>query len=327
MIYRISTRWPLMFVLLTGGAILETPALGQHGGHHYGGHGFGHGFSGFSHHYYPSYYGGYYGAGYGAYGHDSWPQSYSPHVYVYSGTPTAYVDPQNNVAGNSYRPRTVATTTIAGTSYLRRAESAFRIHHYEEAIDWAKRAAKETPRDGRLFLLLSQIHLAVSEYGDAAGAARLGMSLLPKEDWGYVVKNFRSYYHDADYVAQIRRLERFIAENPNHAGAHFLLGYHWTFLGHPQAASRELTKAAELNAGDDWTNRLLQLVDSSAPRPQPPPTESVRSDHQIGDQIGKNELPQSVDASVEYAPPQQFDSPLKSSRSGPADHKHEKTSP
>jgi tetratricopeptide (TPR) repeat protein len=152
---------------------------------------------------------------------------------------------------------------------LRNAESAFRSHHYEDALDWAKRAAKEMPRNGRVFLLLSQTHLAVGEYRDAAGAARLGMSLLPPEDWGYVVKNFRSYYHDADYVAQVRRLERFIAENPNHDAARLLLGYHWLFLSHPNAANRELTKAAELNPRDEWAGRLLELAGGAVPRPLP----------------------------------------------------------
>jgi tetratricopeptide (TPR) repeat protein len=328
MFYHIATRWLSALVFLIGVAASGMPVWAQHhghgghGGHHYGGHSFGHGFGGFGHHgfghhYSPFYYGGYYGLGYGSYGYNSWPQSYTPRVYSYSGPPTVYVAPPTAGTPNSYgatSPPIDATAT--GLSYKSRAESAFRTHHYEEAVDWAKRAAKEMPRNGRAFLLLSQIHLAVGEYRDAAGAARLGMSLLPIEDWGYVVKNFRSYYHDADYVAQVRRLERFIAENPEHADSRFLLGYHWVFLGHPNAANRELTKAAELNPRDEWATRLLEVVDGPVPQPRPAPSESVRGT------TGGSGSSRSVDASVEYPPPQEFDKPLQPGGPGAADHKH-----
>ncbi len=337
MFYHITIRWlPALAFLIGAVATASSPAWAQHhggyggghGGHHYGGHGFGHGFggfghSGFGHHYSPFYYGGYSSLGYGSYGYNSWPQSYTPRVYAYSGPPTLYVAPPTSGSPNSYAATSSLIDATAGLTYKSRAESAFRTHHYEEAVDWAKRAAKEMPRDGRLFLLLSQIHLAVGEYRDAAGAARLGMSLLPKEDWGYVVKNFRSYYHDADYVAQVRRLGQFSAENPNHADSHFLLGYHWVFLGHPNAASRELTKAAELNPRDEWTTRLLALVDGPVLQPGPPSPESVSGTRSSG---GTSDSPRSVDASVVYAPPQEFEKPLKPGGPGVADHKHEEKS-
>lgn len=340
MFYHITTRWLPALAFLIGAAVTTgSPAWAQHhgghggghGGHHYGGHGFGHGFGGFGHygfghHYAPYYYGGYYGLGYGSYGYNSWPYSYTPRVYSYSGPPAMYVNPPNGTP-SAYGPASAAIydATAAGLNDQRRAESAFRTHHYEEALDWGKRAAKEMPRDGRVFLLLSQIHLAVGEYRDAAGAVRLGMSLLPQADWGYVVKNFRSYYHDADYVAQVRRLERFIAENPNHADSYFLLGYHWTFLGHPNAANRELSKAAELNPRDEWANRLLEFVNGEMPRPRPGSSESVRTTRP-GEPTGTSEPSRSVDASVEYPPPQQFEKPLKPGGPSAAEHKHEEKS-
>ncbi len=333
MYYQITTRWLPVLSFLIGAAIPGLPAWAQHGGHsghHYGGHGFSHGFggfghSGFGHHYSPIYF----GVGYGSYGYNSWPQSYTPRVYSYSGPSTVSVAPPA-VATSSSDDGPMLGATYYGTatalSYQRRAESAFRSHHYEEAVEWAKRAAKEMPREGRLFLLLSQIHFAVGEYRDAAGAARLAMSLLPQEDWGYVVKNFRSYYHDADYVAQVRRLERFIAENPNHADARFLVGYHWVFLGHPNAASRELTKAVELNPRDEWAPRLLEVIDGPAPRPGPPPSEQVSGVHPLGVTTGMSESLRSVDASVEYPPPQDFEKSLKPGGLGATDHKHEEKS-
>eukprot|EP00456_Euglypha_rotunda_P088184 TRINITY_DN901_c0_g1_i2.p1 TRINITY_DN901_c0_g1~~TRINITY_DN901_c0_g1_i2.p1 ORF type:complete len:305 (-),score=51.27 TRINITY_DN901_c0_g1_i2:21-935(-) len=283
MFYYSTTRWlPALVFLIGAAATAGSPAWAQHhGGHHYGGHGFGHGFggfghSGFGHHYSPFYYGGYSGLGDGSYGYRSWPQSYTPRVYTYSGPPTVYMALPTGGTPDSYAATSPSIdATAAGLSYKTHAESAFRTHHYEEAIDWAKRAAKMMPRDGRLFLLLSQIHLAVGEYRDAAGAARLGMSLLPTEDWGYIVKNFRNYYHDTDYVAQVRRLGQFSAEHPNHADSHFLLGYHWVFLGHPNAANRELTKAAELNPRDEWATRLLAVVDGPVPQPRPIPPEPI----------------------------------------------------
>lgn len=343
MFFHIANRWLPALTLLVSAAVLGGSAWAQHGGHHGGGHGgfggghhygghgfghsFGHGFSGFGHHYSPYYYGGYYGLGYGTYGYNAYPYSYTPRAYSYSAPPTVYVAPPVGDS-NSYGPTSAASpgATAAGLSYQRAAETAFRSHHYDEAIESAKRAAKEMPRDGRLFLLLSQAHLAVGEYRDAAGAARLGMSLLPTADWGYVVKNFRNFYHDADYVAQVRRLGRFIEENPSHADARFLIGYQWVFLGHSEvakrdsyyaAADRELTKAAELNPRDEWATRLLQVVDGPVPQPRPAPPAPIS---------GTSGSSQSVDASVEYPPPQEFDKTFKSSGAGAADHKHEEKS-
>lgn len=266
--------------------------------------------------------------GYGAYGYNSWPYSYTPRVYSYSGTSTAFVVPPTDIP-DSLGSTSAAPTdaTAAGLSYQRAAESSFRSHHYDDAIGWAKRAAKEMPRDGGLFLLLSQAHLAVGEYRDAAGAARLGMSLLPAEDWGYVVENFRHYYHDADYVAQIRRLRQFIAEKPSHGDARFLLGCHWVFLGHAEAANREayfaaanreLSQAAALAPRDEWANRLLELIDGV----RPAPSASIPGARPPGESTATSESPRSVDASVEYPPPQEFEKPLKSG-GGEAVHQHE----
>jgi tetratricopeptide (TPR) repeat protein len=330
----VASRWLFAIALsaVAGGSVWAQHGghggghhSGGHGfGHHYGGHGYGgHGFGGyahafghgFSHHYHPSYYGGYYGLGYGAYGYNSWPYSYTPRAYSYSGTSTAYVAPPSESAYRS-----------DATNYQRAAESAFRSHHYDDAIEWAKRAAKEMPRDGRLFLLLSQAHFAVGEYRDAAGAARLGMSLLPAEDWGFVVENFRSYYHDSDYVAQVRRLRQFIAENPSHADARFLLGYHWLFLGHSEAAKREayfaaafreLSQALELNPSDESANRLLEMVGGAQPDLSP----SVSGSRPTSESPAASQSPRSVDASVEYPPPQEFEKPRKSG-GGEAVHPH-----
>lgn len=363
MLFPNANRWlPAVLLVVIGATATALPAWSQHGGghggghysgghgsgNHYGGfgsggHGFGghmsggHGLGGFSHtlghgvsnHYYPSYHGGHMGVGYGAYGYNSWPYSYTPRVYSYSGTSPVYVAPPPEPP-HSHGPTSDATA--AGLSDERAAEAAFRSHHYDDAIASARRAAKERPRDGRLFLLLSQAHLAVGEYRDAAGAARLGMSLLPQEDWGYVVMNFRNYYHDADYVAQVRRLRQFIAENPDHADSRFVLGYHLVFLGYSEsanreayfaAADRELSKAAELNPRDEWANRLLELVGSpqsnSSPSGSLPP---VPGDLSLGEPPAMRESPPSVDASVEYPPPQNFEKPQTSGGEGADGHGH-----
>lgn len=214
MFYEFATcRLPTLAVLI-GAVAIGLPASaqhGRHGGHHYSGHRFERvSHPGFGHHYVSVYY----GLGSGNYGSAAGVYSVPPPAV--SVTPAAAIpnDDGSIPAGSS-------RAASAGLNYRRATESAFRSHHYEEAMEWGQRAAKEMPRDGRRFLLLSQIHLAVGEYRDAAGAARRGMSLSPTEDWGYVVMNSRDYYHDADYVAQIRRLGQFIEENPRHADARF----------------------------------------------------------------------------------------------------------
>ena len=57
-------------------------------------------------------------------------------------------------------------------------------------------------------MMLAQALFAQGSFNEAAAATELGMALLPPEQWGVVVKNYRELYPDnATYTAQLRAAE------------------------------------------------------------------------------------------------------------------------
>lgn len=334
MFRQLATRLIPAIALVAWTMATGPPAWAQHhggghhggGGHHYGGwghsgysghyggyaHGYysGHGssyhhYSPFTgqHHYYGSHYSPsrhyYYGHHYYPYyGYSYWPYYGYGSAYgygVYGSVPRVsyYVEPR--AYAESY-PR----ETSAGVEYLRRAETAFRSGDYEQAVRWANHAIVEMPRHGKHYLFLSQALFAVGEYRESAATVQQGMTLLNTSDWGDVVKNFRRYYTSSDYVDQVRRLEKFVEDNPEAAYARFLLGYHYGFLGYPTEARRELTKAAELEGRDEMAGRLLELFggqrttrSTDTNRPKPAPAERVDTTPDAA----------AVNDPIEYPPP------------------------
>jgi tetratricopeptide (TPR) repeat protein len=184
-----------------------------------------------------------------------------------------------------------------GLEYQRRAEASFRARDYDQAARLANHAAVEMPRHGKHFLFLSQALFAVGDYRGAAAAAQQGMALADSKGWGDVVKDYRRYYTGTDYGDQLKRLEGFVAKNPDAGYARFLLGYHYGFLGYPAQARRELSKAVELESRDEIATRLLELfggqwtarsADSNRTKPEPTSTP---------------ETSEPTNEPVEYSPP------------------------
>jgi len=211
--------------------------------------------------------GGFYGQNFGYYG--PWSGSYGTGwPYYYSSDYTtddevviarAYRDP-NSATAESESPRgePAKMTTREGLEFQNRAEQAFRAGRYDEAVRLANHAAVEMPRNGKLFLFMSQALFAVGDYGAASAAAHQGLGLSPEKAWGSVVSDFRQYYSGDDYTAQLRRLEKFVSENKDAAFARFLLGYHYGFLGYEKEARAELEAAIELEERDQLAGHLLE---------------------------------------------------------------------
>ena len=250
----------------TGRAGGYSGRAGNHGGHH-GNHG---------HHHEPFRFGLHFGIG-----HD-------PYWYGYSIRPNRYVT-VNDVPRTSYyvvpdsvaapsppsaapdSVRSAAGTTREGLEFQRRAEAEFRAGRYDQAARFANHAVIEMPGNGILFLFVSQTLLANDDHRGAAAAAQRGMSLLDRKEWGHVVKNFRRYYGNGDYVKHVRALEKFVNDNPDVAFARFLLGYHYGFLGHQKEARAQLAQAVAMESRDELAGRLLELFGgSAAPQPQSP---------------------------------------------------------
>lgn len=152
------------------------------------------------------------------------------------------------------------------------AEQAFRDHRYEDAARLSNHAILEDSQNGRLHLFAAQTFFALEDYVSAAAAVQQAAALLDRSEWGFVVENYQEFYRGDDYVTQMAKLDKFIAENADAAHAYFLRGYHFFFLGHKEAAREDLAEAVELEKRDLLAAELLKMAGGEVPAPLAEPT-------------------------------------------------------
>ncbi len=148
-------------------------------------------------------------------------------------------------------------------SYVRRGEEAFRSRDYDRAAECWKQAVAEQPDVPAAGLLLGQALLATGDYVGAARANWNAMQRLPQEHWGVVVQNHRQLYAPeavGDYVAQLKKLEAELRNQPDSPAVRFLLGYHHGFGGRKALATKHLKRLAELAPGQPVFASLQTLV-------------------------------------------------------------------
>ena len=116
--------------------------------------------------------------------------------------------------------------------------------------------------------MLAQGLFATGSYDEAAGAVQQGLQMLPEDQWGIVVSNFRELYGKVgDYTSQLRALEKSVKQQPDDPAPRFLLGYHYGFLGYPQHAVKQLDKALELAPADQLAQKLRDQFNAKLPKP------------------------------------------------------------
>ena len=156
-----------------------------------------------------------------------------------------------------------------GLAFQKRAHEAFRSAKFADAVRLAGHAIVEMPRDGRLYLFLSQALLATEDYRTAAAAAHQGMSLLKMPEWGHIVEHYKDYYPEAGgrelYTKHMQGLNSYIEKQPKSASARFLRGYHYSFWGdQAKAAARvELTEVLRLESTDAIAARLFNRLEGT----------------------------------------------------------------
>ena len=110
-------------------------------------------------------------------------------------------------------------------------------------------------------MLLAQSLFAQGAYNQAAAATELGMSLLPPDQWGVVVKNYKELYpSNGVYTQQLRTLEAAGNKNPDDPATRFLLGFHYHYLGYPAQGEKQMEKAVQLVPKDEFAKRLLDSM-------------------------------------------------------------------
>jgi hypothetical protein len=160
--------------------------------------------------------------------------------------------------------------------------AAFAAGDYLAASRASVHALVEAPDHGWLLLYAAQCHFAVQDHVGAANLVVSGCDRLPPDAWGQVVGNFSTLYRRNDYVAHVAALEQRVNSGTGLPVERSLLGYHYLFLGHHDAARLQFETAQLADPADPLASRLLPLtvqVQSPAPAvmvlPDPAPATGV----------------------------------------------------
>jgi tetratricopeptide (TPR) repeat protein len=146
-------------------------------------------------------------------------------------------------------------------TYSQRARRAFQAGDYPLAASNWRHALIDEPGNGIAALRLAQAEFAMGNYQDATDAVQTGMTTLPYDQWGIVVKNYREFYpSNVPITNQLRALEKARKENPDNPAARFLLGYQYLYLGYPKHAETELQKAVELEPANEFSQKLAAVA-------------------------------------------------------------------
>ncbi|MGI6416430.1 MAG: tetratricopeptide repeat protein [Thermoguttaceae bacterium] len=197
--------------------------------------------------------------------------------YPYYSAPyyPLYTPPAVTLYGTAATPSTATISAVGpvvpaagkAAEYQRQAEQAFRERRYEDAARLSNHAIVEDSQNGKLHLFASQTFFALGDFQSAAAAIEQAASLLDRGDWGFVVENYQKFYQGNDYVAQTDKLLDFIKANPDAPYAYLLLGYHYLFLGHKEAARENFSRAVKLESRDRLAAELLAMAGGPAPAP------------------------------------------------------------
>jgi tetratricopeptide (TPR) repeat protein len=204
--------------------------------------------------------------GYGYGGYSTFYGSNNPAMLASLVPPTAD-DLTNAAAPGQQASQPPGAAAARANAFADKGEIAFRAGDYEGAVyDW-RHAVIDDPQNPLVLMLLGQALFATGHYDEAAGATQAAMHLIPKEHWGVVVANFRELYGNAlDYTTQIRALEKAEAERPTDPALRFLAGFHYAYLGHPQAAIDQLDKGLKIAPNDDMAKLLRDEMQARLPR-------------------------------------------------------------
>ena len=207
---------------------------------------------------------------FGAYG---CPSPYTPFAPVYVPVPVpSYADENPYAVDNSvsfpadngdYTPPSGTTdpAAVSSESFDQQGEYAFRARDYMAANrDW-QHAVVDDPSNGALAMKLALAMFAVGKYREAAGTTQQVLMLLPQENWGQAVSDYKKLYaNPKDYLDQLKSLAKAAADKPNDPALRFLLGFHYGYSGRVADAVRELNKLVQLEPKDQLGRKLRDLM-------------------------------------------------------------------
>jgi tetratricopeptide (TPR) repeat protein len=146
--------------------------------------------------------------------------------------------------------------------FHRRAKAEFAKGDYRKATYFAAHAAIDEPRNPKTHLLYSLGLFALGEYRGAAVELHAVMMLGSLPDW---ITIYTLYGSAELYAQQLRALERHVGLRPTSPEGHFLLGFHYLMIGHPEEAKVELLAALKLAPRDRLAAKLLTNAGGQIP--------------------------------------------------------------
>ena len=145
--------------------------------------------------------------------------------------------------------------------YSRQAKAAFKEAQYQNAYRLASHAAIEDAQNPQAHELRSLSMFAIGDYAGAAREAHLELAMGSPANWATLAGYYGS---EADYVKQLRALEKFSMENATSADAHFVRAYHYLMTGYIDSFRTEMAAAAKIRPDDTLAANLLKLYGEGA---------------------------------------------------------------
>jgi tetratricopeptide (TPR) repeat protein len=210
---------------------------------------------------------GYGGWGLGALAYNSGYLGYSNPYYNRSFVGYNYAQPIP--VDYSASPTAVVAEENPAVAALNAAVAAFKQNDYDAALDIINKGIAQYPTDSVMHEFRALVLFAKEDYQQATATIHSVLAIGPGWDWTTLAS---LYPNVLVYTDQLRALEAFVREHPQDAPARFLLAYHYTSGGHPDAAARQLQQVATLMPGDRVAADLLKMLSAPPAATAEPPT-------------------------------------------------------
>ncbi|MCE3016924.1 MAG: hypothetical protein LW870_13780 [Pirellula sp.] len=201
----------------------------------------------------------------------STPFDYSQPVVVNN-----YVDSTSESSKEETRVAQPSDSQEMSFSSFDQGLAKFRSGQYISALTDFNTSIKELPGDPVVHEVRSLALFAIGDYTKAAAGLNSLLSSAPGMDWTTMSG---LYGEPEDYTTQLRKLEKFCKQNPNDAGAYFVLAYHCLVTGQKDAAVNALKVVVKNQPKDVTAMRMLEAMapseKSTTPSPATPPTASA----------------------------------------------------
>jgi tetratricopeptide (TPR) repeat protein len=200
------------------------------------------------------------------------PTLFGPTVFgpptIGSGFPQPLGFQHISTGPNSYVYRPVTDLTML----VGLARQSIQEADYQAALVNLEPVLASAPDDGEALLTQSQALFGLGKFPESAEALHLAWRNLSREAWGAPVRNFKTYFRSGqEYTARLRALEAFVREHQAESSGHYLLGYHYGYLGYTAEATRELETAIKLASTPTVENIAAPVPVVAPPRAAPEP--------------------------------------------------------